>query len=228
MESKKTNDYRTIILKALEDSPLGLTIKDLSIKTGYHRNTISKYVNVLEAEGCIRKKKVSAAKLYFNTKRTHIPIPLISSFFQSLFSVLKDRFPNIEEDFIEMGKKIQDEFEFPIGQVFLRRFNKLNVIDDIQEKLKFFPVMYNSFDFLQDEIDISVIELRANKMIYRLKNSDFLEYPGKKIYFYYLVCGIAERIYEVYLQCDIKCNIEKIHISKNKEESYIDIVLNVE
>jgi len=51
MDPKKVNRSKKIIMKKLDTALMGLTITEISEKTGFHRNTVSKYMNVLEAEG---------------------------------------------------------------------------------------------------------------------------------------------------------------------------------
>ena len=84
---------------------------------------------------------------------------------------------------------------------------------------------YNYFDFFQDEIDISIVELQVNRIVYRLSNSEFL--TDSFIYFIYVACGITEGIYRLNVNIKVECNVEKIKISANKEESYIDISLEI-
>ena len=53
------------ILVVLENHPEGLTVNDLSRETDAHRQTIAKYVLVLEAEGDISRRTVGAATLNY-------------------------------------------------------------------------------------------------------------------------------------------------------------------
>jgi len=53
------------IVKTLQEQPIGLTIRDLSRTIGAHRQTIAKYVLVLEAEGLIHRRVVGSAALHY-------------------------------------------------------------------------------------------------------------------------------------------------------------------
>lgn len=55
MREEKLNNYKGTIIKILEDHPFGLSITELAEKTNFHRNTVSKYVNILEAENKVNK-----------------------------------------------------------------------------------------------------------------------------------------------------------------------------
>ncbi len=97
-----------------------------------------------------------------------------------------------------------------------------------QSQLKIFKDFYNSFDFFQDDLDILIIELHRNKIIYRIRNSEFLGTSDYFIYFYYIACGITEEIYLRNMNLKILCNVENIHISNDEEESSIDISLEIQ
>ena len=51
------NDSKSKILNELENSTSGLTITQLAKEVEIHRNTVSKYLGILEAEGLVKKKK---------------------------------------------------------------------------------------------------------------------------------------------------------------------------
>ena len=47
--SKKDHiNYEYVILELIRDNPGGLTITDIANDTGFSRNTVSKYVSILE------------------------------------------------------------------------------------------------------------------------------------------------------------------------------------
>ena len=73
--------------------------------------------------------------------------------------------------------------------------------------MEIFREFYNSFDFLQDDIEILIIELSNNKAVYRYKNSEFFENSDDYIYYYYMVCGIAEGLFLQYFNRNAKCNV---------------------
>ncbi len=228
MQSDKRNKYKSKILESLTDSPFGQTIKEISEKTGFHRNTISKYVAILEGEGILDKKEISAAKVYFRRKREYIKKSLARTFMQGIVYAVRSEFPNQEKALKEIGRKILNRFQFSIGEAYLKEFEKLRGISDPQIQLKLFKEFYNSFDFFQDDLDISIVELNKKKVIYRIKDSEFIGTSEDFIYFYYIVCGITEEIYLRNMNLKILCNVENIHISNDKEESSIDISLEIQ
>ncbi len=227
MNSTKKNDYKSKILETLDDFPSGLTITDLSDKTGAHRNTVSAHLRTLESEGFVTKKEIGSAHLYFSKRRDYLSKKLVNSFLQALLSSLKNKFPNREIVFKEIGHLILKKFQFPIGDVYIEEFKKARKFEDSIAQLKLFEKFYNSYDFFQDDLNISIQELNLNKVIFRLSNSEYLKDNEDFIYFFYIACGITEGIYLANLNKKVVCNVEKIYISKTQDDSYIDISIEI-
>ncbi len=228
MEANKRNNCKTEILKVLDDSPMGLTITEISSKIGFNRNTASKYLEVLETAGLVYKKEISRAKLFFSKKRKYLRRSLVNSFIQALLYAIKNELPNQEQIVKKIGRNILDRFQFPIRDAYIKEFEKYRGISDPQSELKLFKEFYNAFDFFQEDLDISIVELHQNRVIYRIKNSEYLGTSDDFVYFYYIACGITERIYLQNLNRKVMCNVENIHISHNKEDSFIDISLEIQ
>jgi len=67
-------EHEQRILKCLkEEYPRDLSIEEIAIKTGIHRNTVSKYIWGLEKEGRVKiSRKIGRAKMYtVNKKETN-------------------------------------------------------------------------------------------------------------------------------------------------------------
>ena len=225
MGSKNKNNYEVKILDTLANSPSGLTITELSKESGIHRNTVSKYLRGLEKEGLVTKKEIGAARIYFSKQRKFLKKNLVNSFMKALLYGLKDKFPENEQIFKEIGFKILDYFRFPIGNAYIKEFKKVKDSSDSIMELKLFEEFYNSYDFFQDDLDISLVELHQKKVVYRLKNSEFLHKDF--IYFFYIACGITEGIYIQNLNREVTCNVESLNIAKDSKDSYIDISLEI-
>jgi DNA-binding transcriptional regulator YhcF (GntR family) len=228
MKNNSKIDYKAKILTKLEDSASGLTIIELANKTGIHRNTVSKYLLSLESDGLVKKKEIGAARLYVSTKRKYLRRKLVNSFIQALLYGLKTNFPNNQEVFKNVGRNLLEHFEFSLGDAYASEFEKIKANSNSDTYLELFKDFYNAFDFFQDDLDISLVELSPHKVIYRIKNSEFLENSDDFIYYFYIVCGITEGIYMRGLDVKITCNIEHIQISDNKKESFIDISLKIQ
>ena len=225
MENK--NDYKSKILSKLEDSASGLTITELAKKVKFHRNTVSKHLSVLEAEGLVKKKEIGKAQLYLSTKRKYLRRKLVNSFIQALLYGLKSNFPNKEQIFKKVGRNLLEHFQFSLGDAYTEEFEKIKTNSN-SEALRAFKKFYNAFDFFQDDIDISLEQLSTHKVKYRIKNSEFLANSDDFIYYFYIVCGITEGIYLRGLDVKVNCNVENIQIASNKEESFVDITLEIQ
>lgn len=228
MKNNNKIDYKAKILNKLEDSASGLTIFEIADKTGIHRNTVSKYLRGLEGEGLVRKKVLGTAHLYVSTKRKYLRRKLVNSFMQALLYGLKSNFPNNAETFKNVGRNLLEHFQFSLGDAYTREFEKIKANSNSDTYLELFKEFYNAFDFFQDDLDINLVELSPHKVVYRIKNSEFLENSDDFIYYFYIVCGITEGIYDRGLDVNITCNIENIQISSNKEESFVDISLEIQ
>ena len=53
------------IMDLLYERPLGLTIQDVAEAIGVHRQTVAKYILVLEAEGRVHRRVVGSATLHY-------------------------------------------------------------------------------------------------------------------------------------------------------------------
>jgi len=223
MNHNEKVDYKQEILEILEDYPFGLTITELSEKSGFHRNTISKYMNIFEAEGLVNKKEIATASVYYTKQRKYLRKDLVISFIKALLSGLKEINANQQSIFKEIGRYITKDFQFPIGDTYIEMFKKAKNSSKVIPKLKLFQLFYNSFDFFQDDIEITIIELNSEEIIYRLENSEFLDPSAKYLYFFYIACGITEGIYLQNLNMEIECEVKNISISEDNKNSYIDI-----
>jgi len=54
-----------LIIDTLQESPWGLTIEDIAEKTRLHRNTVSKYISLLEEAGLAIKRQIGKYTLWF-------------------------------------------------------------------------------------------------------------------------------------------------------------------
>ena len=220
-----SNNYKTQILEVLNNSASGLTLKEISDEVDGHRNTISKYLYVLEAEGKVKKKEVGTANLYTTTRRNYLNKVIIADFVKAIFFGLKKELPNIEKALKKVGHHFLERFDFPISNSSIQIANKARNNRDPKLQMQIFTELYNSFDFLQDDVEISYLEIQERRVVYRFKNLDFLGNTDDYVYYFYIMCGIAEGLFLNYFGSEIECNISEINVSKSPEDSYLDIVM---
>lgn len=227
MTFNKDLDYKPRILNQLLNNSFGLTITDLSREINGNRNTVSKYLKILEAEGLIFKKKIGKASLFFSKKKKHIQKDLVSLFLKSFFQAIKTEIPNKEQSFRNIGRNMINTFEFPLAKSYSIEIKDINENYSSERLLKSFQKFYNFFDFFQEPVDIKIVDLQQNKAIYRFKKSEFLETSNDYIYYFYMICGATEGLFMKFFNQKIICDIEKINVSSKKNDSFVDISISI-
>lgn len=222
-------DYESEILNCIRENPGGITITDISKKKSYSRNTVSKYVALLELKEKIFRRKVGAYNLYFSTNTTYFPKEIISTYYKALLSGLKQNFPNNEQIFKEIGRNSLNFIDFSFGPTVKKGLKSLKTIPVPRIYFEAFGKFYPSYDILQPSIEISEpkIDASGKKAIYQFKSSDFLEKSDEFIYHFYIVSGIIEALWERELKTQIKCDIETIHIGNTKQENFIEFSIEI-
>lgn len=223
-----SQDYRDKILQCLYETATGLTIIEISRLIDGNRNTVSKYLNQLENENLVFKKDIGKASLFFSKKRKSLPRNIVIPFMKAFLSGLNMKFPNKESTFKEIGRLILNQFQFSFGRSFRKQIEHYRGSPDLEEHLKRFKKLYITFDILQEDLDIEIIEMEKNKAIYRFKNSEFLGNSEEYIYYFHIICGVIEVFLSGEVPGNVICNIEAIHINDKRENSYIDISIEIE
>ena len=228
MSNTNKIDYKLTLLDKLDEFPTGITIIELAKKTNIHRNTVSKYLKILQAEGKVRNKKVSAARVYTSTERKFLPRIEVVGFLKDMVGSLKKNFPEGQDIFKKVGRNILNYYDYPIGEGFHRKIKEIQETTDSYNKLYLFEEFYNYFDFFQDEIDITVVERNfKDRVVFRLNNTVFVGKTDDFIYFFYVICGIVEGLYKKIAFTNVDCNVENFHASKNLSDSYIEISIKL-
>jgi DNA-binding transcriptional regulator YhcF (GntR family) len=220
-------NYKKSIIKNLSKFTTGLTITDLSNIIEGNRNTVSKYLSILEAEGKVYKKKIGPASLYFSKKRKYLQKQTVSSFIRSLIYAFREIYPENKEKMKQIGRKVMERFQFPLGNLYFREITKKRALTNPRAYLELFEEFYNEFDFFENEFEIYMVELDDKYVKYQFKNPEMLNNSEENIYFFYIMCGIAEILYKQNFDLDILCQIEDVHISETKKDSFLTISITI-
>ncbi|MFX1445606.1 MAG: hypothetical protein ACFFHV_19495 [Promethearchaeota archaeon] len=222
-------EYEFEILDFIKNHPSGASITDIANEKKYSRNTVSKYVSILELKNLIFSKKVGTSKLFFSTKKSNLPYQLILTYYKMLLKGLKGNYPKNEQIFKKIGREGSKEIVFDLGSKITKQLRALKGHPISKIHFEAFKDFYRSFDILQPNVKISIInnDSQSEKVVYRFKNSEFLERSDDYVYHIYLACGIAEERISRELERPITVEIEKIHIADNKEDSYFDLSVNL-
>ena len=232
MSDEKNNhlDYEEEILKLIKNSLNGLSITDIANEKNYSRNTVAKYVALLEQKKLIYKKKIGSSKLLFSVNHGNLPSNLITSYYKMLLKGLKEKYPSDGHVMKEIGKNGSDFIKTLIPSRTLKQLKNLNSQKLSQVHVDIFKNLYTNFDVLQPEVKISVIEedYENQQVLVRFTNSVFLDGSDDLIYHVYIVCGIGEAIMSLILKRNIEVNIKKIHVDREKKFSYFDLEIKAD
>ncbi|MHA1196214.1 MAG: HTH domain-containing protein [Promethearchaeota archaeon] len=222
-------NHKFEILEFIRNNPGGVTISDIANATKFSRNTVSKYVSILEVKNEIFSKKVGAYKLYFASKKRYIPLELAISYYKALISRFKKHFPNKESLAKQIGKDAIKDIKFTFGPTIFKEMKRLKENPISRVHLESFKNFYRVYDPFSPDIEISVINIdpEGKSALFRFKNSPFLSDTEDHNYHIYIACGITEGILEKVLKTKVSCDIIEIHPSKNKEDAYFDIFIKL-
>jgi hypothetical protein len=201
---------------------------------GYSRNTVSKYVAILELKEKIYNTPVGRYNLYFSKKKSFISKGVIISMFKAFFKTIKNELPHQEELYKAMGRELQRNFNYRYSKPFFQseteKKKTLRNLKDFKPHFDYFVEVFNSQNILQDTIQVSHIRYENNNhtAVYRFNNSEFLESNDDYIFYFYMIGGIIEVYLGEELERKVISNIVKINVSPNKGDSFVDMAINIE
>ena len=154
--------------------------------------------------------------------------------FKAIFLTMKNIFPNKEQLYKEFGKELQKHFDYRYSKGFfsnnIKKKIALKDIKDYKPHFEYFIEVFNAFNVLQDTVQVTHIKYENNyKMAtFRFTNSEFFETNDDYIFYFYMIAGIIETYLGDELDRNVTSNIIDIHVSDKKEESYVDISIEIE
>ena len=226
VNNEKNNqlDYEDEILKFIKNSINGVSITDIANEKNFSRNTVAKYVALLEQKKLIYKKMIGSSKLLFSLNNGNLPSNLIILYYKMLLKGLKRKYPSDGHVMKEIGKEGSDFIKALIPPRTLKQIEELNSQNLSQVHIDIFKDLYTSFDVFQPDIKLTVIEedYENQQIMVRFTNSVFLDRSDDLIYHAYIVSGIGESILSLLLKRDIKLNITKIHVDREKKFAKAD------
>ncbi|MFW9936065.1 MAG: winged helix-turn-helix transcriptional regulator [Candidatus Thorarchaeota archaeon] len=226
---EQKTDYENEILECIRNHPSGITITDIAKFTSFSRNTISKYVSVLEAKEEVFPKKIGVYTLYYATKKRYIPFELAISYYKALISKFKKHLPNQEEIAKQVGKEAAKDIKFTFDPAIYKQMKALKDHPISRIHIESFKSFYPAYDIFQPNIEISIINIdpKGKNATFRFQNSVFLEDSEDHIYHIYIMCGITEGILSRELKTDVLCTVKEIYVAEDKKDSYFDILIQI-
>lgn len=212
------------------NNPSGLTKTDIAKGTGFSRNTVSKYISILEDKDEVYKKKVGAYNLYFSKKQAFFPKRIALSYYKAIIAGIKKHYPMNEQVLKQIGRESLKYIDFDQSEKSRKQLKGIRGNPIIKLYFEVFRKFYPSFDLMQPNIKISEPEIQnsGKKAVYRFSNSEFIKDSEDFIYHFYIIAGIIEEQFSELFNRTIKCNVEKVNISNNEGESFVDISIVVE
>lgn len=224
-EKNTSIDYEEEILKYVKNSPYGISTTDIAKEKKYSRNTVAKYITLLEQKKLVYIKRVGTSKLVFSVDNNKLPSIFIFSYYKMLLKGLKKKYPSDGHIMKEIGKESEDIIKYFIPQRTLNQLKKLEPQPLASTHIDLFKKIFLSYHILQPDIKISIIEedYENQNVILRFANSLFLNGSDDLIYHIYITNGIMESVFNLILKRNIEINIEKIIVDIEKEFSYFDL-----
>jgi hypothetical protein len=221
-------DYKFEIFNCIKEHPEGVTITEIAKKKGFSRNTVSKYVSMLAIEKQIFSKKIGVSNLYFYMEENYFQKLFTISYYKALLSGLKDHYPDSENIFKEIGKKCLESIEFSIGSIIPRELKGVRINRLLKLYYDVFGKFYPSYDVVQPKVNMVSIkdDSSKSKTIVKFINSEFLQTSDNYKYHFYIVAGMIEALWKKETGKDLNCKVEKIRVSDNPKESFVELSIN--
>jgi DNA-binding transcriptional ArsR family regulator len=223
-------DTEQEILEILKRERFGLNIQILSEKLGYSRNTITKYLKILEDKEKVICREIGQNFIWIHKDVYYDKIDKTNPISSLIFSIYTAMMKNIEKIDVstkkvkDLGKYIAEEFNFSdyIDKSYLQISN---AISDSMEIADLFMKIIDSICKFYDEYSWSspIIVKDKSIIILRMHNSDLIDTPNH----FYLISGFIE--YEMNKQINefnrkikelknpIKGNVDIVQINKEKK-----------
>ena len=227
---KEIIEYESEIVDYIRGKTDGVTITDIAKDKKYSRNTVSKYVSLLILKKKIFSRKVGAYKLYFCEEEISFPKIFIIEYYKGILSGLKQKFPDSEDLFKEIGHICYKHIDLSLGAVVSKELKGPKVNRFIKIYNDVFGKFYPSSEVTNPLINISLKKLDNNKTktILKFTHSEFLQDTDDFIYHAYIVAGLIEELWKKEVGRIIQCNVESVNILDKIEDSYYELSIEVE
>ena len=223
------NSFEQKILDFLNFNPAGSTITDIANGIDASRNTVKKYIKILEKADKVYRRRIGNYNLCFSADHLS-QLEQFLKLYKGLLYGLKKEFPNQEEVFKNVGRHIADYYTLPMGHIldilkgldFSQKKPSLKTLTDTFENI----VPYK--EIFQDPIELIGINVDKENSEINLEytNSSFLEDTDDFIYHIYINFGYLQALYEKLLKKSLNFTVEDISIANDKESSLIKISIS--
>jgi len=225
MDSDKEPSFEEKILECLMDNAYGLTVVGLAEKIGASRNTIYRYLGILEGKGLIFKKEIGRYNLYFSKEGRRVSRDIVASFYRGILTAFSQEIPDPAQ-FKRAGRTVSKYVKLP--------FETENPLDFIEseetlkkEFIEVLSVIRPYISLLHDKLILKDVSVEENKVLIHFINSDMLEEHEAGIYHFYLLAGFIEEKIKSLFNIEVNCEILDYHISEKDGDNFIKISLEL-
>ncbi|MBN1800107.1 MAG: helix-turn-helix transcriptional regulator [Candidatus Lokiarchaeota archaeon] len=222
-------DYKQKIYQCILNNGYGLTVTDIANEINFSRNTVYKYLEILENEELIYKKKIGMYTLYFSQEENILNKDLIISFLKGLLLNLKSAFPDKGAMFQEFGRNMAKTMNISFSENDLKYFKKLMYESD-EKILESIGNYLPYFNLIHDSVAVSeiTIDKKNKKASITFVNSDMLDLTDDYIYYFYLIVGLMEETLSEHIGRDIKFDVLEYETFDVKKNSFVKISVGIQ
>ena len=220
-DSTKKRDFYREILDYLLINQSGLTITDIANGISTSRNTVGKYIGILEAEKKVVNKQVGVYKLYYSADRSLIPKKIMLAYYSGLLASLKREITD-KRKYKEFGKTIADFIEFAYS-FSLAENEDIRKGPDYSYFFKNLSKILTYIDFVYENRPKIKVNAIKNTAHFLISNIDLFEKSEELDYHYYIASGVIEKLGSKFLEKRIICNVDKIDLDNKTVELKIII-----
>ena len=228
MVSSRDRDFEKEIMSSLSKSTFGLTISDVAKKIVTTRNTVYRYLGILEGKDLVFKKKIGRYVLYFSKEKELEYLDNVLPIYKSFIDNVRRELPEQESVFKRIGKGMVDAITLPVS---IEGYEQLDSVKILPNK-KLFELVRNLLPFLNlfdSKIQVRIIDLNkeATKATYQISNSIFLAGGESHIYHFHILAGFVEEKLKQVLDKIVNCEVLDYKIFEKKVDSYIRISIEI-
>ncbi len=228
MSLEKEEKFEDKILECLLSNGYGLTVAEIARLINASRNTVYRYLGILEAKDIVFRKEIGNYNLYFSKEGRQISRDIVASFYTGLLIALSKELSNLPSKFKEIGKIISNYVVLPFDAQTLNQFGASKEFIK-KEFVEVLGILRPYISLLHDRIVLKdiLVEENAKRIVLHFVNSDMLQEHEEGINHFYLLTGFIEAKIKLLFNLTVKCDILNYQISKEKKENFIKFSLEL-
>jgi predicted transcriptional regulator len=221
-------DFLQAIMECLNRCSFGQTISDIAKEINSSRNTVYRYLGMLEARGLVFKKVTGNYVLYFSKAKRGESLEQVYPLYLELIRQLRQTFPGKEEQFKDIGRNLAQAKVWELSSEMQERIEKLKNMSG-KEILSSLSTILAQFNLFDKDIKVRIVNLDQGdtRATYHISNSLFLASNSPYAYHFYLFAGFIEQSLQMFLIKKVTCEIHDFKIFSRKEDSYVEVSVEI-